>query len=319
MPNAPIDAYYKAGWAFNVTGRTVQAERALTYTKQNLLQPDGDFQPRVNPWFLNIHYEYANAWVVIGAQKQGRYEISMPALKFLLSQQDSHGGIYSTRAKPGERKRTDTMSTGISGIAFLTTGQLDAARKVGDYFQWIASIQPEPQSRFYVNVEPDGRVLSQFPADESFSRVIDTKQKDQNWYAVGLPFVFSTLLYHATGEKRYWETAKWYFDFMSRCVNPWEGDSSGKAGWGCSVLYRVTGEKQYKDIALRAASGIINSQLPDGSFFWRGAGQSEGYDAVARTQEEMQRKLKNDDFDIAAEFTVWLNLIGTNILARDAI
>src|SRR5215471_5841267 len=87
LERAPVDAYYKAAWAFNITGETPAAERVLNYAKNNLLQPDGDLLPRNDSWYINVHYQYANAWVVIGAQKQGRYEVSMPALKFLLTQQ----------------------------------------------------------------------------------------------------------------------------------------------------------------------------------------------------------------------------------------
>ncbi len=315
LDKAPIDAYYKAAWAFNITGESTAAERVLNYVKQNLLQPDGDLLPRNDPWYINVHYQYSNGWVVTGAQKQGRYDISMPALKFLLTQQDSsHGGFYSQRANVGEKKRSDTMSSGISGIACLATGQMDAARKLASYFQRIIELQPEPKTQFYLTVEADGRLGTEFSSEEAFWRVIDSEQKDQCWYAVGLPFTFATLLQQVTGEKRYADLAKWFFDFQSRCVNPWDGGSSGKAGWGCSMLYRITGEERYRDIALQVANNQMNCQLPDGSFQWKTPGQA-GYGATAPSGQ--QRKLTNDDFDITCEFVVWLSLIGSNLLARD--
>jgi hypothetical protein len=206
------------------------------------------------------------------------------------------------------------MSSGISGIACLATGQMDAARKLAGYFQRIADLQPEPKTKFYLTIEANGRLGTEFPSEEAFWRVIDTKQKDQCWYAVGLPFTFATLLHQATGEKRYADLAKWYFDFQSRCVNPWDGGSSGKAGWGCSMLYRITGEERYRDIALQVARNQINSQLPDGSFQWKTPGQ--GYGGAAPSAQQ-GRKLTNDDFDITSEFVVWLSLIGSNLLARD--
>src|SRR5208283_4921357 len=119
--------------------------------------------------------------------------------------------------------------------------------------------------------------------------------------------------HQATGEKRYADLARWYLDFQSRCANPWDGGSSGKAGWGCSILYRLTGEERYREIALQVAKNQMNCQLPDGSFQWKTPGQ--GYGAAAQSGE--QRKLTNDDFDISSEFVVWLSLIGSNLLARD--
>ncbi|MDA4121957.1 MAG: hypothetical protein OK456_02105, partial [Thaumarchaeota archaeon] len=254
LDKAPVDAYYKAAWAFIITGETVAAERTLNYVRDNLLQPDGDFLPRNDPWYTTVHYQYANAWILTGAQKQGRYDVAAPALRFLLTQQDPwNGGFYSLKGSATQRKRTDTMSSGIAGVSLLAAGQLEASRRLASYFDWIAHAQPDPQSKFYLTADENGHLVTEFPADEAFWRVVDTKQKDQCWYAVGLPFTFSTLLYQATGEKHYWDIAKWYFDFQSRCVNPWDGGSSGKAGWGCSVNYRITGDTKYRDIALRVA------------------------------------------------------------------
>jgi len=35
------------------------------------------------------------------------------------------------------------------------------------------------------------------------------------------------------------------------------------------------------------------------------------------TLNDQERKFANDDFDITAEYVVWLELIGSNLLARD--
>lgn len=313
LPNAPIDAYYKAGWAFSLMGEAAASERALDYVKRHLLQRDGDFLPRGDAWYVDVHYQYANGWFTIGAHKQGRYDISIPAVRFLLGQQEAnHGGFYAQRAAPGEKRRSDSMSSGIAGIACLATGQIEAARKLAGCFERMIDIQPAADQRFYTTIEPDGKLGTTFPESEGFWRVIDTKQKDQCWYAVGLPFTFSILLHQATNEERYARLAQWFFDFQSRCVNPWDGGSSGKAGWGCSMLYRITGEPRYREIALRVAQCQMNCQGADGSFRW---GAPAGYGSAG--QGDQGRTLTNDDFDLVAEFTVWLGLIGSNLLARD--
>ena len=313
LPNAPIDAYYKAGWAFSLMGEAAAAERVLDYVKLHLLQPDGDFVPRGDSWYIDVHYQYANGWFTIGAQKQGRYDVSAPAVQFLLTQQDpDHGGFYAQRASAGQKMRSDTMSSGIAGIACLAAAQIEAARKLAGCFERMIEMQPAPATRFYTTIEPDDTLGTQFPDDEAFWRVIDTSQKDQCWYAVGLPFTFSILLHQATGEERYARLAQWFFDFQSRCVNPWDGGSSGKAGWGCSMLYRITGDPRYREIALRVAQNQMNCQGADGSFRW---GAPAGYGSAGGAGEG--QALSNDDIDIVSEFTVWLALIGSNLLAHD--
>ena len=43
MPDAPVDAMYKAAWAFLLTGRPAAAQRNLNFVHQHLLKDDGDF------------------------------------------------------------------------------------------------------------------------------------------------------------------------------------------------------------------------------------------------------------------------------------
>jgi hypothetical protein len=72
LPDAPADAFYKVGMALSLTGQATAAERMSDYVKATLLQPDGDFLPRGHSWHTDVHYQYANGWFIIGAQKQGR-------------------------------------------------------------------------------------------------------------------------------------------------------------------------------------------------------------------------------------------------------
>lgn len=309
LENPPIDAFYKVAWPLSLMGEAAAAHRTLNYVEEHLFDADGDFSPRVHPWFKEVHHLYANAYVVIGAQKLERYGMVTRALDFLLSQQDRrHGGFYSMKTAVGDTNRCDTMSTGICGIACLATGEIEAAEAAASSLRRMIETQPAPQERFYTTVEADGELGTEFPSDQAFWRVIDTSQQDQCWYAVGLPFVLSILLHQATGAAAYAELADWFFDFQSRCVNPWDGGSSGKAAWGCSILYRLTGEERYRDIALHVAQNIVDCQTPDGWYQGMGgAGYTDGETKV----------FGPGDFDLAAEYTLWLGLIGSNLLARE--
>ncbi len=195
----------------------------------------------------------------------------------------------------------DTTSSGMAGIACLAAGKIDAARRIADYLARIIHLQPEPNDRFFTAVNADGRLYTE-PKDDhdAFLRIIDTRKADQCWFAMGLPFVFLIRLADATNETRYLDLARWFFDFQARCINPWDGYSSGKAGWGCALLYRSTGEESYRDIALHIAEFIMAKQNADGGWYCP------------------SRELTNADFDVTAEFTLWLSLISTNILSRDS-
>jgi hypothetical protein len=305
-----VDAFYKGSWALVATGQLPAAQRSLSYVKSRFMTGDGDFLPRENPWHTNVHYLYANAYFIVGSIVTARYEIARPAVAFMLTQQDpDHGGFYTRRVNAGQKELVDTMSAGAAGVACLAAGEMDAARRVADFFGHIAQLQPAPDERFYTTIEADGRLGTEIQADdEVFWRIVDTQIKDQCWYAVGLPFAFLVQMAEATGESRYRELAQWYFDFQERCVNPWDGGSSGKAGWACAMLYRITGDQHYRDIAYQVGDMIAGWQNPNGSYSYPGLGHTPG--------EEPE--LTNTNYDLTAEFTLWLALISSNILARDA-
>lgn len=296
LPDAKVNGFYKAPWAFMEMGQPAAANRTLNYIEKRFLTEEGDFLPR-NPSF---HYLYCNAYVIKGALLAGRYDVSIPACRFLLGQQNqNNGGFNSQLCVPGEKGQTDTMSAGAAGMACLAAGQMGPARLACDYLASITAMQPAPKDRFFSTITPDGRLYTDVKDDaDAFFRVVETDEADQCWYAVGLPFAFLVQLAEATNEKRHLDLAQWFFDFQNRCVEPWEGYSSGKAGWGCAMLYRITGGDTYREIALHVAEKIISRQKEDGS--WAASDKP--------TEAEM---------DLTSEFTLWLSLITTNILARD--
>ncbi len=241
-----VDAFYKGSWAFMTTGQMAAAHRSLNYAQGSFMMADGDFEPRGHPWHYEVHHLYTNAYFIIGSMVAGRYEIATPALRFMLSQQDpEHGGFYTRRTEPGERNLSDTMSAGAAGVACLAAGQIQAARRVGEYLGHILELQTQPNERFYTTIEADGSLGTEMKDDaEAWWRIIRTDTENQCWYAVGLPFAFLVRLAEATGEARYRDLVECYFDFQLRCVDPWDGASSGKAGWACAMLYRITGARQ---------------------------------------------------------------------------
>jgi hypothetical protein len=302
------DAYYKGSWSLASAGHLDAAHRLLTHLQRTFLTPDGDLEPRLGPLHTVIARHYSSAYAVLGAQKIDRYEIAAPALRFLLSQQDAgHGGFYSIRAQQGERVRSDSMSTSMAGVACLAAGQTAAAVLAGDCLIRMVEMQPAPDERFYTTLDEQGRLITEFAPEMTEWRVVQAAELKQRWFAVGLPFAFAVLLREATGEERFSRLAEWLFAFQSRGVDPWDVPSSGKAGWACSMLFRQTGERRYRDIALRVAQQIIGYQTPAGYFLL----------APAPSGASEPTTFAPFVYDVTAEFALWLTLIANNVLARD--
>ena len=134
--------------------------------------------------------------------------------------------------------------------------------------------------------------------------MVEAGQIGQRWFAVGLPFAFAVLLHEATGELRFKHLAAALFAFQSRGLEPWDVPSSGKAGWACSMLYRITGEAGYRDIALRVARQIMAYQTPAG-WFTLGPRPEPGAGEPAIFAPFI--------YDVTAEFVLWLTLIAANV------
>jgi hypothetical protein len=302
------DAYYKGSWSLASAGHLDAAHRLLTHVERAFLTPDGDLEPRLSPLHTVIARHYCSAYAVLGAQKLDRYEIAAPAVRFLLSQQDpSHGGFYSIKAQLGERPRADSMSTSMCGVACLAAGQTDAAVRAGDCLLRMVEMQPAPAARFYTALDERGSLITEFAPEVTEWRVVQATEMKQRWFAVGLPFAFAILLHAATGEERFSRLVEWLFDFQSRGADPWDVPSSGKAGWGCSMLYRKTGESRYREIALRVAKQIMGYQTAAGYFL---LGPAPAGAAEHATFAPFV-------YDVTAEFVLWLTLIAGNVLARD--
>ena len=304
-----FDAYYKGGWALAVSGQPAAAHRLLTHVQRAFLTAEGDFEPRAALLHTEIARLYASSYVILAAHKLDRYEIAAPAVRYLLSQQDpDHGGLYSGRAPTGGKRRSDSMSTAMSGIALLAAGQTERAALAGDCLLRMVEMQPAPD-RFFTTLDEIGRLEVAFPPEAAVWRVVEAGQTGQRWFAVGLPFAFAVLLHTATGEPRFRHLADELFAFQSRGLEPWDVPSSGKAGWACSMLYRSTGEARYRDIALRVARQIMTYQTPAGWFTLGPRPEPAAGEPAA---------FAPFIYDVTAEFVLWLTLIAANVAATFA-
>ena len=211
-----FDAYYKGGWALAASGQPAAAHRLLTHVQRTFLTAEGNFEPRWALLHTDIARLYSSSYVILAAQKLERYEIAAPAARYLLSQQDpDHGGFYSGKTPAGGKRRSDSMSTAMSGVALLAAGQTERAALAGDCLLRMVEMQPAA-GRFFTTLDEAGRLEVDFPPEAAVWRVVEAGQTGQRWFAVGLPFAFAVLLHQATGEPRFKHLADELFAFQSR-------------------------------------------------------------------------------------------------------
>jgi rhamnogalacturonyl hydrolase YesR len=124
--------------------------------------------------------------------------------------------------------------------------------------------------------------------------VLSNVRRDQFFFQPGVAAGFLARLFQATGEAEWLDLAKRYMrfvegadDYLFRLLR------AGKVGWAAAVLYTITGDFKYKEIAARIGRNLIACQA------------KRGYWTVLQGDQPSD--------EITAEMVVWLDAIAQNI------
>lgn len=309
-PGAPDDiaCYYKAPWAFLVTGRPLEANRVLDHIKRHFVRPDGDVAHadgrKSDIDFLESEYRnYANVWVVMGAQKLGRFDVSYPAMRFLLQLQDERtGGFLSGRPDVDAFVRLDALTTSFNGQMCLYMGHEREAERAGAFLVDLLEAQPD-RDRFFPTRDLDGTLVLDAPdPSQRLHRVVDARAERQWYFHVGHPAGFLNELYSISGDERFRTAAQGYLDFARRCrEDVYAYPPAGKLAWGSATSYRVTREGGARATAERIGRYLLQIQNADGS--WR-------YDGLFDSMEDQPLVTT---LDLTHEFVSWLAECGKDL------
>ncbi|MFH1006363.1 MAG: hypothetical protein V1800_02510 [Candidatus Latescibacterota bacterium] len=291
-----LDCYYKNIASLALIGHTEEAMRVADFIKKTFAKADGDFTGRGNPWF-DAYPGYTNDWIAYGAHLIGRYDLSYGAMPHILSKQGPTGGFSAGKGKP-----YDILCTASAAHICLVTGYLDQAKRAGDFILKQLEKQPCPDERFYVRADENGNAITEFSEEEASFFAVETSQKRQFYFYYGFPMASLGKLYAATGDERYVRGGAQCFDFLLLCEEDrFRMPASGKAGWGSSIMARVTGEERYRDGAVAVADYLTETQHESGA--WPHA-------LLDTPFEELPPAIT---FDLAGEFIAWMKLICTEL------
>lgn len=301
-----VATYYKALWALGSSGNGSAGLRLAAWIRDNALAPDGDFAGPDGRGSQSANATYSNAWIILGAQRLGAFDVSYPAARKLLRLRTPHDGFYRVlpgagpgAATPGSEvyasgavpATTDLLSTSMSGLACLAVGYADAAREAGDHIVRMWQRQPDLPRRVYFQWHDEEELLTDVPGEAAASFCIDAGATQQRYFQVGIAAAFLAKLFEVTGEESYLRVAREAIDVTtSFAADRYATPQSGKVGWGASYVYRLTGEARYSEIACAVGHGLL--ALQGGTGCW---GEEHG---------DLERQL-----EITAEFVALLNEI----------
>jgi hypothetical protein len=261
-----LTPYYKAPWAFAAAGETEAGNRLATWLERNVLQDDGDFAGPLRGDGHNYSYAYPNAWLVCGAQKLGRFDITARAMDFLLLLQHAEDGGFRVQ-RDREDAAQDLLNSSQAGNACLFTGHLREARSVGRFLRTVWDAQPHPERELFFAYKPGAGLRVEFPDDRQRLFSIRVDRRRQMYFNIGIAAAFLTRLSQATGDHEWVDLGKRYLDIGFNVLDEmYETAQVGKVGWGAALVYGASGEKRYLDLATRVGRALLEQQTAEGAW-----------------------------------------------------
>jgi len=195
-----------------------------------------------------------------------RFDIVRPGTRRLLQWQDADTGglwhVWDQRTAQGEQ---EIFPTAQGGMTFILTGELEAARKAGQWFKRLRAAQPDFEHKLYAVWTRAGGLMTQVPADKVELYVTRKDLPWQHHFNGGIAAAFLAELYLATGEEEWLDLAREYQRFsMTSDACIFQSMQTCKSGWGAGLLWLATREPQYREWAARMAEWFCANQFADG-------------------------------------------------------
>ena len=235
-----------------VCGMSGAAGRLLNWVRRNGFTPDGDFGPRPADELDSYYYTYHNAWVIKGAHRLGQFDLAQRGMDFLMRFHDPEsGGFYSSPSERDASTEQDLWVVSGSGWCAIYTGRLDVARGLGTWMKGMMDDQPNYPEEMWTVYSRESGLITEVRDGDDFRYVLTRDEsRDQSFFHPGIAAGFLSRLYMATGEEEWLDLARRYMLFCD-----YVGDyhfrllRAGKVGWAASMMYTLTGETKYGDMA----------------------------------------------------------------------
>ncbi len=285
--------YYRIPWALAVTGYDREASMLLEWIRNNMFTTEGDFAGKYSRENYVNYYSYPNANIIYGSHILRQFDISYKGMRFLLNLQDKDsGGFFNRKDEMGPSGEEDLWCTSQAGLTCLITGYLKEATSVASFMETLYELQPDIKHRLYFVYSPNNGLVTDFSKDNATRYCVDVNKPKQWYFEPGIAAAFLCRMHMATGEPSYLNLAKKYIEFAMRCTQMFSVPQVCKVGWGSALLYQITKDTTFYDLAMKVAQYYIDHQYPEG--YWMNI---EPYRAFPNVIE------------ITAEFVVHLDTI----------
>lgn len=261
-----IGAFYKAPYLFLACGDLLSAHRCLDRVKADFMDADGDFVTAPGVKSENAAFQeywaYPNGWLVIAAQKMGRFDVSRPGGRYLARfHSRTHDGFMTRDPRVSNGAVLDVLTNAHLGLVALYLGDLEPARSAARFLARCAERQPNIAQDFYLRLDESGNPVTKFPASKAMFHRVSADEPQQAYFMLGYPMAFLGKLHQATGDATYLATARHYLAFALTCGEALrQCHFSHKVGWGGAILARITGDEAAARLAVAIGRFLLGTQ-----------------------------------------------------------
>lgn len=290
-----LACYYKSPCLYHAFGQEDQANLILDHIKGTLMRADGDFMTGADLKSGNAafgeYWAYTNGWIALAAKRLGRLDISEPAYEYLKPYFHPKLGGFTTHGPYNQGdKIVDVLTTAHLGLVSLEFGDAGRAERAAHLLGQFVSGQPEEGPHFYLRMNSDGELVTEFPDEAAVFFSVRRDRPGQAYFMIGYPMAFLGLLFRRNGNAAHLDTARRYLEVAMGCHEGiFSNHFSHKAAWGAAILANITGEKSFAEFSLRIADYLLSIQGADGAWL---------KDQPAHTS-----------YDQTAEIAIWLKEI----------
>ena len=301
---------HKTSWGMYAAGVDHETiARLLDWALCEALRPNGDFYfPEEGPEYKDFQRVYRTlnfgrvaAWIDHPVIRVPR------VLDRVLQYQHPCGGVFhyigDDPQHPAPPSTIGTLNTTFFGHLMIALDMRERAVAAGKWVrQWVdANREAMAEGRLYTQMTPDGRLVTDIPANERIGKLVDVERPKQEFWQVGTAMAYLVVLYDtmrtrwgvsAEEARPLLDAALALLDFESTMpLDTYLWPSKCKVGWGAGELMRVlvqhggdcpsfreakTGlspcvepdllEKAYRVAERVAMFTFMDNQLPDGGW-----------------------------------------------------
>lgn len=256
--------YYRLLWTWTVLGRTKNSQKLIEWIKSEEWH-NGNIG-KTNPILLTKHYSYIFSNLVIGLYLNNEYKLALQGLNTLLRYQDKNsGGFQNAHENLEPNGLCENWTSAQIGMAFLLAGEIEVARKTGDFLIKNWEMQNDIENQLFFVYDVNSKSLLK-DSDEAGMTYILNKEDSRQWFwGPGLVAAFLCHLYRYTQDSKYLTYAKKYQDFVQSCTEKqFDGIEVCKTGLGAAELYSITKDEKYRDWAIKVGDYFCKTQKADG-------------------------------------------------------